>query len=70
MARIAKTRVTFTITPENEAWLRQLAAQTGIPMSLFIDSLLTGSRASLKDGTSEREAMSMAFEQIAKGLRK
>jgi len=70
MSRIAKTRATFTLTPENYDWLKRLAVNSGIPMSLFIDSILTGTRASMKDDTSEREAMSMAFEQIAKGIRK
>lgn len=70
MSRVAKARATFTIMPENFEWLKQLSQQTGIPMSLFLDSLLTGARASVKEGASEREAMSVAFEQIAKGLRK
>lgn len=70
MPRITKKHATFTISPENYDWLKQLSEQTGIPMSLFLDSLLTGARASVKSGASEREAMSMAFEQIAKGIRK
>jgi hypothetical protein len=70
MARIAKIRATFTLMPENYEWLKQLANQTGIPMSLFLDSMLTGVRVSVKDGVNDREAMSMAFEQIAKGIRK
>lgn len=70
MARMAKVRVTYTISPENDEWLRHLSKQTGIAMSLFIDSVLTGSRVSQKAGVSDGEAMSMAFEQIAKGIRK
>jgi len=70
MARALKKHVTFSLSPENHDWLRRLSEGSGISMSLFIDSLLTGSRASLKDGLSEREAMSLAFEQIAKGIKR
>ena len=69
MARSLKKHATFTLSPENYEWLQQLSKNTGISMSLFIDAILTGSRTSQKDGVSEREAMSLAFEQIAKGIR-
>jgi hypothetical protein len=70
MARVAKKKVAFTISPENVDWLQQLSETTGISMSLFIDSFLSGARMSTKEGVSEREAMSTALEQIAKGIGK
>lgn len=70
MAKELKIRMNITLMPDNAKWLQQVSKQTGIPMSLFIDSVLTGMRASVKEGITEREAMSMAFEQIAKGIRK
>jgi len=70
MERELKARMNFTLSADNANWMKQLCKQSGIPMSLFVDSLITAMRASVKEGISEREAMSMAFEQIAKGLRK
>lgn len=70
MARALKRKATFSLSPENYEWLQRLSENTGISMSLYIDSILTGSRVSQKDGVSDGEAMSMAFEQIAKGIRK
>lgn len=69
MAKQNKEKVSFTLMPENMEWIRSLTEKTGISMSLFIDSILTGVRVSMQEGVSEREAMSMAFEQVAKGLR-
>lgn len=70
MERELKTRMNFSLMSDNANWLQQMSKKTGIPMSLFIDSMLTGMRVSVKEGVTEREAMSMAFEQIAKGIRK
>lgn len=70
MERELKTRMNITLMPDNAKWIQQMSKKTGIPMSLFIDSMLTGMRVSTKEGVTEREAMSMAFEQIAKGIRK
>lgn len=70
MARSLKKHATFSLSPENYEWLQHLSEGSGISMSLFIDSLLTGSRSSLKDGVSKGEAMSLAFEQIAKGIKR
>ena len=69
MSRQIKSRMNITVSEENVVWLKQLSKQSGIPMSLFIDTLLTGTRMSLKDGLSEREAVSMALEHVAKGIR-
>lgn len=69
MSPTVKKRITFTTLQENYEWLRKLSLQTGIPTSLFLDSLVTATRATIKDGVSEQEAMSIAFDQIAKGLR-
>ena len=70
MERELKARMNITLMPDNANWLQQMSKKTGIPMSLFIDSMVTGMRVSTKEGVTEREAMSMAFEQIAKGIRK
>ena len=70
MARALKRKVTFSLSPDNYEWLQRLSENTGISMSLYIDAILTGSRVSQKDGVSDGEAMSLAFEQIAKGIRK
>lgn len=70
MERELKIRMNITLMPDNANWLQQMSKKTGIPMSLFIDSMVTGMRVSTKEGVTEREAMSMAFEQIAKGIRK
>lgn len=70
MDKELKVRTSITLTKDNLDWLKQLTKQSGIPMSLFIDSMVRGMRATVKDGLTEREAMSVAFEQIAKGIRK
>lgn len=65
-----KSRINITLSEENVQWLKQLTEKTGIAVSLFIDSMITGTRMATKDGMTQREALSMAFEQIAKGIRK
>ena len=70
MARANKQKATFTLMPENMEWMRGLSDKTGVSMSMFIDSLITGVRVTVDQGISEREAMSIAFEQIAKGLKR
>ena len=67
---MAKVRINITLSQENADWLKQLSKQSGIPMSIFIDSLLMGTRVSIKDGLTEKEAVSMALEKVAKGIRK
>lgn len=69
MKKEPKIRMNLTITASNANWLRQLCQGSNIPISLFVDSLITAMKESSKDGKTEREAMAMAFEQIAKGLR-
>lgn len=69
MAKTNKTKVSLTLMQENMDWVRYLTENTGISMSLFIDSILTGIRVTMKGDVGEREATSIAFEQIAKGLK-
>ena len=69
MEKDNKQKATFTLTPENLEWIRALSKSSRVSMSLFVDSLITGMKASMKQGVSEREAMAMGLEQIAKGLR-
>lgn len=69
MAREPKKKVAFTLSPVNYEWLQGLSASTGVSMSLFIDSFLSGARLS-RQGSNDQEAMKMALEQIAKGIRK
>lgn len=70
MKKEAKTRINFSLTKDNVEWLRKVCGGSGIPMSLFIDSLITGMRSSLKENVTENEAMALALEQIANGMRK
>lgn len=70
MARANKQKANFTLMPENIEWMRGLSDKTGVSMSMFIDSLITGMRVTIDQGISEREAMSIALEQIAKGLKR
>ncbi len=69
MEKDKKIRMNFMFNTENAMWLRNICKQSGISMSLFMDSLLTGARYSLKEDVNEREAVSMALENILKGLR-
>lgn len=69
MPKAKKEKLSFTLLPENVEWIRSLSEKTGFTMSLFVDSLLTGVRMSMKEGVSEREALSIAFDQLSKGLK-
>ena len=64
-----KMKASFSVSIENFEWLKELSARSGTSMSLFVESMLTGARASI-EGFDEREAMSMALEQMAKGLKR
>jgi len=64
-----KIRQNLNLSKENVVWLKELSKKTGISMSLFVDTLLTGTRMSLKEDGNEREAVSMALEQLAKSMR-
>jgi len=70
MAKELKDRASFTLTKENLDWLRRMTEASHIPMSLFMDALLTGIRSATESGASEREALAIAFEQVAKGMRR
>ena len=70
MARELKARINVTLSQDNARFLKQLTEKSGVATSLFIDSLITGVRASLTKNATEDEAMAMALEQIAKGLRR
>jgi hypothetical protein len=63
-----KERLSFTLTKENVVWLRRITDSSHISMSLFMDAMLTGIRSQAEGHTSEREAMAIAFEQVAKGM--
>jgi nucleosome binding factor SPN SPT16 subunit len=69
MSKELKQRLSFTLTKENVDWLRNISEISHIPMSLFMDSMLSGIRAASDSHASEREAMAIAFEQVAKGMR-
>jgi len=69
MTKVNKVRVSLTLSVENENWLRSISQSSHISMSLFMDSMLSGIRAGSDGHTSEREAMAIAFEQVAKGMR-
>lgn len=67
---MVKQRINITMSQDNLEWLKQMTKTAGLPVSLFIDSLILGMRTSFKDGLTQREAISVALEQIAKGLKK
>lgn len=64
-----KMKASFSISIENFEWLKKLANQTHTSMSMFVEAFLTGARVST-EGADEREAMSIALEQMAKGLKR
>lgn len=70
MARELKARINITLSQDNARFLKHLTEKSGVATSLFIDSLLTGVRASFTENSTESEALAMALEQIAKGLRR
>lgn len=70
MARELKARINITLTQANATFLKQFTENSGVATSLFIDSLITGVRASFKENVTESEAMALALEQIAKGIRR
>ena len=69
MPKKNKVKASISISVENYEWLKQLATKTHTSMSMFIEAFLTGARTTA-EGVSEREAMSMALEEMAKALKR